>query len=201
MLLSEEQRIEVCRHMLWYFEREGMTDAGSKLSWLRYGGPAAYEAKTEGARRLALELAVALEPHVRLSRPEIYRNVNATKATYLGELTPDLTGIQKMEIGRRGAQAATSGLDGSAEELAKALVRIYHLTLDAEAVDFLHQTYGARKEMLNGLLKESKNQEQAYPSSLLAERPPVVPKPKVHWQRLLRNLNKDTAARRLKLDK
>lgn len=188
--LSEEQRIEVCRHMLWYFEREEMTDGGSRLSWGRQGILTSHEEKTDGARRLAIELAVALEEPAKLSRPEVQRNIAATRATYLGELTPELTSFQKMEIGKMKAQSAAPALDGSAEELAKAIVRVYHLKLNNEAIDFLHQTYGARKEMLAGLAAESEQKGKQYPFSLLAERPPVVPKPKSVWQNVLRNTKK-----------
>lgn len=197
VLLTEEERIQVCRHLLWYFEQEGMTDAGSKLSWQHGHKDTDEELKTETARRLALELAVTLEPYIGLSKPEIQRNLNTTKATYLGEITPDLTGLQKMEIGRRSVQAATPGLDGSAEELAKALVRIYHLSLDPTAIDFLHQTYGARKEMLERLVQESEKDEPKYPSSLLSERPPIVPKPKSYWFHVLRNARKTADKQRL----
>ncbi|MFW6347083.1 MAG: hypothetical protein ACOC2C_00560 [Cyclonatronaceae bacterium] len=190
VLLSEEERIAVCRHLLAYFEQENMADTGNKLSWIHHEDPANYENRTEAARRLALELAVTLEPYAGLSKPEIQRNLNATKATYLGELTPDLTGLQKMEIGKRGAKIATDALDGSAEELAKALVRIYHISLDSEAIDFLHQTYGARKEMLERLAQQGAAREPQYPSSLLSERPPVLPKPKAYWQHVLRNAKK-----------
>jgi hypothetical protein len=188
--LSEEQRKELSRHLLWYLERENLATDGSKLAGALHDISVDYEHRTEMARHLALELAVALEPHTKLARPEIQRNVNATRVSYLGELTPDLSGLQKQEIGKRAAQMALPALDESAERLAEALVRVYHLRLDPAAVDFLHQTYGARKEMLEGLMQESMEEKQQYPSSLLAERPPVVPKPKPGWLRSLRSMKK-----------
>ena len=190
VFLSEEQRIELSRQLLWVLEREDMTTQGNKLSGALHDTSADYEHRTETARRLAIELVIALEPHTKLSRADVQRNVNATKASYLGELTPELSGLQKQEIGKRAAQVASPALDESAERLAEALVRVYHLSLDNAAIDFLHQTYGARKEMLRLLVQESEQEKQQYPSSLLSERPPTIPKPKAVWQKTLRSLKR-----------
>lgn len=179
--LDEEARLDLCRHMVWYFEREGMTGKGA--GWHTHHRLDDYEKRTESARLLAIELALALEPHIGLSRPEIQRNINATKAIYLGELNPDMSAAQKEELGQRMAREVDQSLGGAAEQLAEALVRLYRVELHQEACDFLHYQYGARQEMLQ--LLESSQQQYEHPVSFMAERPPLVPEPSSKWSKAL----------------
>ncbi len=179
--LDEEARLDLCRHLVWYFEREGMT--GKKAGWHTHHRLDDYEKRTESARLLAIELALALEPHIGLSRPEIQRNINATKAIYLGELSPDMSAAQKEELGQRMAREVDQSLGAAAEQLAEALVRLYRVELHQEAREFLQHQYGARPEMLK-LLESSQNQ-YGHPVSFMAERPPVVPEPSSKWSKAL----------------
>ncbi len=179
--LNEEARLDFCRHMVWYFEREGMT--GNKVGWHTHHRLDDYEKRTESARLLAIELALALEPHIGLSRPEIQRNINSTKAIYLGELNPDMSAAQKEELGQRMAREVDQSLGKPAEQLAEALVRLYRVELQEDAREFLHQQYGARPEMLDIL--DSNQHQYEHPSSFMAERPPVVPQPSSTWSKAL----------------
>lgn len=179
--LSEEARLDICRHLAWYFEREGLV--GKRSGWQRTHASDDYEKRTESARLLAIEVALALEPHIRLSRPEIQRNINATKAIYLGELTPDMSAAQKEELGQRMAREVDQDLGQAAEQLAEALVRLYHVDLNAQAREFLHYNYGARREMLQ--LLDTTQQQFEHPVSFLSERPPLVPEPAEKWQKSL----------------
>ncbi len=177
--LDEEARLEVARHLHWYFEREGISGKG--MTWLSVRNGHDYEIRTEAARRLAVELALALEPHIGLSRPEIQRNINATKAIYLGELSSEMSAMQKMELGKNMAREVDNSLGNAAEQLAEAMVRLYQVDLNAEAREFLHYTYGARIEMLN--LLDATQQKYQYQVSFIAERPPVVHEPPARWQK------------------
>ncbi|MCH8558537.1 MAG: hypothetical protein LAT84_11975 [Balneolia bacterium] len=179
--LNEEARLDLCRHLVWYFEREGMTGKGA--GWHTHHRLNDYEKRTESARLLAIELALALEPHIGLSRPEIQRNINATRAIYLGELNPDMSAAQKEELGQRMAREVDQSLGSAAEQLAEALVRLYRVELHEEARDFLHYQYGARPEMLQ--LLESSQQQFEHPVSFMAERPPAVPEPSSKWSKAL----------------
>ena len=179
--LDEEARLDLCRHLVWYFEREGMSGKGG--GWHTHHRLDDYENRTESARLLAIELALALEPHIHLSRPEIQRNINATKAIYLGELTPDMNAAQKEELGQRMAREVDQSLGQAAEQLAEALVRLYHVELHHEARQFLHYQYGARLEMLQ--LLENTQQQYEHPVSYMAMRPPVVPEPSSRWAKSL----------------
>jgi len=188
--LDNEARLEVCRHLAWYFERLDVhktgfsfaspvtvEDTGNDLPAGNGTGSGAL-----AARRLAIEIALALEQHIKLSKPEIQRNINATRATYLGELTPDMNAAQKMELGQRMAKEADDRLDTAAEQLAETLVRLYQIDLTDDAKDFLHYTYGARSEVLD--LLDSSDSASGHPIHFPGEQPPVIEPPKPWWSKV-----------------
>ncbi len=186
--LDDDARLEVCRHLAWYFEKLDVHKTGftfrppddHSLDLEDVEALQSREASASmAARYLAIEIALALEPHIRLSKPEIQRNINATKAMYLGELSPEMNAMQKAELGRRMAGEADNRLDVAAEQMADTLVRLYDVTLTPEARDFLHYTYGARMEVLELLDKRDKHTDSMV--SHLNERPPLVEPPKAHW--------------------
>ena len=171
--LDDEARLEVCRHLSWFFEKQNVNHIGT-----------AFFTKTDtsgatAARRLAIEIGLALEPHIKLSRSEVQRNINATKAIYLGELSPEMNASQKADLGSRMAAVAEDGLGKAAEQLAETLVRFYHIELTEEAKNFLHYYYGARIEALKML--ENREKESEHQVSYLSERPPVVGSPDNYW--------------------
>ncbi len=186
--LDDDARLEVCRHLAWYFEKldvhkTGFTftppDGSDTDSENTQVGSSVHESAAMASRYLAIEIAVALEPHITLSKPEIQRNINATKAIYLGELSPEMNAMQKAELGKRMAREADNRLDVAAEQIADTLVRLYDVELTGEAKDFLHYTYGARMEVLELLEKRGKHTDSMV--SHLNERPPLVESPKPHW--------------------
>lgn len=173
--LNKEARLEVCRHLAWYFEKHESGYSGTLLHAAPgYGG-------AMSARRLALEIALALEPHIRLSKPEIQRNINATKAIYLGELSSEMNAVQKSELGQRMAREADDRLDIAAEQLAETLVRLYHVDLTDDAKDFLHYTYGSRYDVLENL--EQQTTDPGQPASSPNVLPPQVQSPKPEWKK------------------
>ncbi len=192
--LDEEARLEVCRHLAWYFERLDVHKTGfvfttpvdarddpDQHSFENADGAMA-------ARRLAIEIALALEAHIKLSKPEIQRNINATRAIYLGELSPDMNAAQKAEVGQRMAKEADDRLENAAEQLAETLVRLYHVDLTEEAKEFLHYTYGARTEVLEQI--ESQDRITDNPAGNLKDRAPLVDPPKKYWTTTLVNARK-----------
>ncbi len=186
--LDDDERLEVCRHLAWYFEKLDVHKTGFTLmppdgsdtdSGNSQTGSSVQNSAAMPARYLAIEIALALEPHIKLSKPEIQRNINATKAIYLGELSPEMNAMQKEELGRRMAREADNRLDLAAEQMADTLVRLYDVELTGEAKDFLHYTYGARLEVLDLLEKRGKHTDSMV--SHLNERPPLVEAPKPRW--------------------
>jgi len=171
--LDEQARLEVCKHLMWYFEKEDLNYNSYSLfaSFNNKGGMV--------ARRLAIEIAVALEPHIHISKPEIQRNINATKAIYLGGLSHDMSAIQKQELGKRMAIEVDNGLGLSAIRLADTLVHQYNVELSDDAIQFLHSNYNAGQKSLKKIVNRKK-------TSGMTERemqvvPPPLKGPKAGW--------------------
>lgn len=175
--LSEEAKLDVCRHLSWYFDKEDVKKKqhSNVLSFMDKG--------EMSARRLAVEIAVALEPHIHLSKPEIQRNINATKAIYLGGLSPDMSSVQKQELGTKMVDEADNGLALAAIRLAETLVWQYHVSLSDEAIDFLCYNYGANRQTLERIANKKHVIESMRETNLSI--PPMPEEIKKDWQKSL----------------
>ena len=180
--LADEQKIAVCQHLVNYLHGEQLEKRGPRFFTRRDGR--SRPLTLEGARQLAVEVALALEPHIQLSRPEIQRGLNATNATYLGGLEPDMSAAEKAALGGSMAREVQQDMSHAAERLAVALVKHYRVDLTEEARDFLIDTYGARLQMLEMLSNYEKNTINS-PVSFLSLRPPLIVAPKREWYRAL----------------
>ncbi|MBK1735394.1 hypothetical protein CKO15_08875 [Halorhodospira abdelmalekii] len=136
------------------------------------------------ARDLAIEVALALEPHIQLSAPEVQRGLAATQASYLGDLEPGMSTREKRRLGEAMAHNVADDLGRAAEQLALALVRHYHVELTEEAKHFLEERYGARPAVLETIAR-SQVTDQGTQISLLSRRPPPVRPPRRSWYRSL----------------
>lgn len=184
--LDDEARLEVCRHLSWYFQKEDIQFYSHSLFF------SFNEKGAMTARRLAVEIAVALEPHIHISKPEIQRNINATKAVYLGGLSPDMSAEQKHELGRRMAKEADSGLALSAVRLAETLVQQYHVELTNDAIDFLNYNYNASRKTLRRVA-QGKAAEITELNKNIQESPPAVSAPRNMWKKSLQEIKKTSS--------
>lgn len=175
--LSEEAKLDVCRHLTWYFDKEDVKKKhhSNVLSFIDKGAMS--------ARRLAVEIAVALEPHIHLSKPEIQRNINATKAIYLGGLSPDMSSVQKQELGTKMVDEADNGLALAAIRLAETLVWQYHVNLSDDAIDFLCYNYGAKHQTLERIAGKKHVIKTMEETNLSI--PPMPEEIKKEWQKSL----------------
>ncbi|MBB1488513.1 hypothetical protein [Oceanospirillum sediminis] len=133
----------------------------------------------EMAKQLAIEIALALEPHIHLSRPEIQRAIYSTYATYMNDIEPGMSAATKAAMGAAMAVEKRHDFSGAAERLALALVKHYRVELSEEAIAFLRDNYHARESRLNLINQYSSNRERNV--SYLNLRPPVVVAPKREW--------------------
>ena len=144
------------------------------------------------ARLLAVEIAVALEPHIHLSKPEIQRNINATRAIYLGGLSPDMSALQKQELGSRMAKEVDNSLGLSAIRLAETLTHQYHVELTPEAIGFLNLNYNAGRKSLERIASRKKEERRDYLNRVY-EIPPSVSEPKNFWKKALQTIKKSVS--------
>lgn len=183
--LNEEARLEVCRHLAWYFKKEDI----SSYSYTLFSSNTDKGAMS--ARRLAIEIAVALEPHIRISKPEIQRNINATRAIYLGGLSPDMSAVQKEELGRRMSKEADNGLGLSAIRLAETLVKQYDVELTGDAINFLNYNYNAGRKTLERIA--AKTTDHYGSKHTVHVVPPAVSEPKNMWKKAVLEMKKATS--------
>ncbi|MEX2435713.1 MAG: hypothetical protein WD735_03450, partial [Balneolaceae bacterium] len=178
----EVAKLDVCRHLSWYIQKEDINNKSYSLfsSFNKKGSMA--------ARRLAIEIAVALEPHIHLSKPEIQRNINATKAIYLGGLSPDMSSVQKQELGWRMAQEADNELNIAAIRLAETLVWQYRVDLSDESIDFLQTNYNASRNALERIANNEKPNKLNF--NYINDLPPDVMEPKSRWIKSLQAAKK-----------
>ncbi|WP_027349623.1 hypothetical protein [Halotalea alkalilenta] len=144
---------------------------------------AALSVDTDSAKRLAIEIALALEPHIHLSRPEVQRAINSTNAADFTSLEPGYSAATKAALGAAMVKEVDDDLSRSAESLALALVRHYQVELEPAAIEFLHRQYGARKGTLEMLSKYE--QSSRSPVSFLSHRMPPIGRTPRHWYRAL----------------
>lgn len=181
--LEEEERKEVCRHLARYMREQGLEAHESKGNFVhrkQEERPLTFDS----ARQLAVEVALALEPHVHLSYPEIQRGIGATHASYLGDLEPGMSAQEKRLMAEAAVRDVEEDMSRAAEQLALALVRHYRVTLTETACRFLYDTYGARESVLD-ILRQHQSHEEPPSMSLLSTRPVVVPRPRLRWYRSL----------------
>jgi len=145
------------------------------------------------ARRLAIDVALALDPFIDLVRPEVQWAIEASHAAYLGSLEPGLSVSAKAAYGGALVQEVRRNMGRAAERVAAALVRHYGVTLTEEAISFLHRTYGANRETLQVIADYQEPPPPAQAAQALS-RPPPVPPVESAWERQLRR------ARRLLAD-
>lgn len=135
------------------------------------------------AKRLAIEIAVILEPMVHLSHPEVQRAIYATHAADFSPIEPHLSGASKTALAAALVSEVRDDLSRSAESLALALVRHYRIELEDDTIDFLHHHYGARRNMLTLVSKHDERQRR--PVSLLNQGLPSIESAPRSWYRAL----------------
>ncbi|MBC53230.1 MAG: hypothetical protein CMQ34_05270 [Gammaproteobacteria bacterium] len=180
--LDEEERKEVCRILARYLREQHLESHETKGLFERRSdkdNPLTFD----NARQLVIEVALALEPHIQLSFPDIQRGIGSTLETYLGDLEPGMSAKDKKLLAESMAQDVVEDMSHAAEHLAVALVRHYRVNLTDEASQFLQETYGARKSVLDILSQHQGADEVS--QSLLTSRPAVVPPAQRRWYRAL----------------
>lgn len=188
--LDTEQKSDVCQQLAEFLKTHGLTpDAQNKARNKAQRGRAATKVihddhiSPEQAKQLAIEIALILEPHIHLSRPEIQRAIYSTNAIYMNDIEPGMSAATKAAMGAAMAAEKAHDFSGAAERLAIALVRHYQLELSEEAIAFLRDNYQARESRLNKINQYAKPKDKQV--SYLSLRPPVVVAPKRDWYKAL----------------
>ena len=184
--LDDAAKAEVCKHLAKHLAASGSEEQHlqrhrqlERDSLLTIG--------VDAAKRLAIEIALALEPHIQLSRPEVQRAINSSNAADFGQIEPNLSAAAKAALGAAMVKEIDVDLSRTAESLALALVRHYRVELDPAAKAFLIDQYAARETTLNMLSNylASHSRGETRNISYLSQRPPAVNAPPRDWYRAL----------------
>ncbi|WP_262927270.1 hypothetical protein [Phytohalomonas tamaricis] len=180
--LDDRAKAEVCKQLAPHMQaiRERRKANAQRADT---GRDIALTVGVDTAKRLAIDIALALEPHVHLSRPEVQRAVNTSNAAYFGQLEPGLSAAAKAALGAVMVKEIDIDLSRTAESLALALVRHYRVELQPEAIEFLKTTYGAREATLTMLSNHDPSTHRSV--SFLSHRPPMIGAPPRRWYRAL----------------
>jgi len=185
--LDDEERKEVCLILARYL-RENHLEAHETKGLFERRSDKDNPLTLDSARHLAIEVALALEPYIHLSYPEVQRGIGATLATYLGDLEPGMSANEKKILAESMAQDVVEDMSQAAEHFATVLVRHYRVNLTDEASQFLQDTYGARQSILDTLSHYQSTDDVS--QSLLAGRPAAVPPAQRRWYRALVHANR-----------
>jgi hypothetical protein len=144
--LDAEAKIEVAGALARYFDR---TRIRARDQQVVKGPPGAeHMLEFEEIKRLAIQAALALEPHIGLTRPEVQRAINSTNAIYLSGIEPGTSATTKAAWGAAMSHEIETNLGTAAERLALTLVQTYKVFLDDAAIEVLHEQYGANLDRL-----------------------------------------------------
>lgn len=175
--LDDESKARVCKHLARYLTQAGITSR-HRDTRLSVG--------VDAAKRLAIEIFIALEPHVGLSQPATQRAINSSNAADFGQIEPNLSAAAKAALGASMVREVDTELSRAAESLALALVRHYRVELEPAAIEFLKRQYGARDstlKMLSNINLSGRGDSRNV--SFLSHRPPAVGSPHRDWYRAL----------------
>lgn len=136
--LEDEQRIAVAL---------ALADVLREADWLAR----ANRLGVDRAKRLAVEVALALEPHIQLSRPDVQRAINNANAPFFAGVLPGMSAARKAAVGVAVAQEVRKDMARAAEGLAAALVRHYRMRLTPAAIAWLERTFGADPDVLRAV--------------------------------------------------
>ncbi|GAB2801403.1 hypothetical protein GCM10027040_31410 [Halomonas shantousis] len=178
--LDDEAKAQVCKRLAKSLKAANIDD---RVSQVERDVPLAVSVDT--AKRLAIDITLALEPYIQLSRPAVQRAINSSNAADFGQLEPNLSAAAKAALGAAMVKEIDVDLSRTAESLALALVRRYRVDLEPAAIEFLSRQYGAREATLRMLSNLSSTRNEVRNVSYLSQRPPAVGAPQRDWYRAL----------------
>ncbi|WP_110665010.1 hypothetical protein [Salinicola halophilus] len=181
--LDDEAKAAVCKHLGRYLEKANIGTLRERLRQAERDTQLSVGVDT--AKRVAVEIFLALEPHVHLSRPAVQRAINSSNAADFGQLEPNLSAATKAAMGSSMVREIETDLSRTAESLALALVRHYRVALEPAAIDFLKRQYGARDATLTMLTNVNLERSEPANVSYLSLAPPAVGSPHRQWYRAL----------------
>ena len=141
------------------------------------------------AKQLGIDVALALDKYVHLSRPEVQRAIYSANAIDMGGFEPGLSTHTKIGWGEAVSKEIQKNMARAAEHLAIALFRYYGIQLGEEQQEFLSERYGANTKTLEDVYSEGDEGVKLQPPTT-PPKPLVIPELKYRWRKALIHFRK-----------
>ena len=181
--LSDVDKITVVKKIAHHFNSNSLLFKGIKnrtqqSHWL------VSNQHVRAAKQLAIDLALALDPYVFISLPEVQRAIYSSNSVDLGSFEPGLSTSTKVGWGESISKEVQKDMAKASGQLAQAIHRYYGICLGEKELDFMHQTYGMDKQYVVNYYK--KNEQGEHSSNVFEPRAPLlIPAAKFFWRKTL----------------
>jgi hypothetical protein len=181
--LTDADKITVVKKIAHYFKSNNtlfktIKSQTQQSNWLESNQ------HVRAAKQMAIDLALALDPCVFISLPEVQRAIYTSNAVDLGSFEPGLSTTTKVGWGELVAKEIHKDMVNASEQLAQAIHRYYGICLGDEELEFMHQAYGMNKQYIINYYNENKQGEQS--SNIFEPNSPLlIPRANTFWRNTL----------------
>lgn len=127
----------------------------------------------QGAKRLAIRLALILRPLIALDNPSVQRALESSRAAYFEGLEMGFSADAKAGLGAAVVKEVQQNLGPAAELIALRLTQLYRMPLSPRVVAFLAEQYGANRQRLEYMASSFERNPRA-DSPILPHEPAVI---------------------------
>lgn len=181
--LPDKEKVELAQAFCQYMDELNIEVIDQRL--FRDGTPI-----TESdAKRLAIRLALALEPLIQLSRADVQRAIYGSNAAYLGGMENWFSADAKAGMGAAVVKEVKQDMGRASEQLALRLTHVYHVPLNEGMIDFLATTYGANRDRLDVLASSRFDYEEELVPTI-PPRPAITAIDSTTWKTMLQNIQR-----------
>lgn len=142
--LSDEAKLDVINSITKHFSHAGTMMKGLQT---QYDARAkSSDRLVRASKQLAIDIALALEPHINLSMPGVQRAIDTANAIDLGGFEPGISTTTKIGWGAALAKEIQKNMAKASEQLVFAIHRYYGIQLGEEELNHIHEMYDINKE-------------------------------------------------------
>ena len=140
--------------------------------------------QVRASKQLAIDVALALEPHLKLSLPEVQRAIFSSNAVDMCSFEPGLSSTTKVGWGESVSKEIRKNMSLASGQLAQAIHRYYGIRLGTKELNHLHDIYGLNKKHVMDYYE--KNEEGTQSSNVFIPREPMrIPPIAYQWRKTL----------------
>ncbi len=181
--LTDADKITVVKKISHHFDSQSILSKGLRNRTQQSNWQVSNQ-QVRAAKQLAIDLALAINPCVFISLPEVQRAIYSSNSVDLGSFEPGLSATNKVGWGESVAKEVQKDMVKASEQIAQAIHRYYGICLGDKELDFMHQAYGMDKQNVIDYYNENEQGEQS--SNVFEPRSPLmIPEVKFAWRKTL----------------